>query len=46
MHELLHYATGARTPVVLANVTRTPAVPWNIWSDQTDSVSQRETGWI
>jgi pyruvate/2-oxoacid:ferredoxin oxidoreductase alpha subunit len=46
MHEMLHYATGARTPVVLANVNRAPAAPWSIWSDQTDSVSQRETGWI
>lgn len=46
MHEMLHYATGARTPVVMANVNRAPAAPWNIWSDQTDSLSQRETGWI
>ena len=46
MHEMLHYATGARTPVVLANVNRAVAAPWSIWSDQTDSVSQRETGWI
>jgi len=46
MHEMLHYAAGARTPVVLANVNRAPAAPWNIWSDQTDSLSQRETGWI
>jgi pyruvate/2-oxoacid:ferredoxin oxidoreductase alpha subunit len=46
MHEMLHYATGSRTPVVLANVNRAAAAPWNIWSDQTDSVSQRETGWI
>ncbi|MBA7699541.1 Pyruvate synthase subunit PorA [subsurface metagenome] len=46
MHEMLHYATGARTPVVLANVNRAAAAPWSIWSDQTDSISQRETGWI
>jgi pyruvate/2-oxoacid:ferredoxin oxidoreductase alpha subunit len=46
MHEMLHYATGARTPIVLANVNRAVAAPWTIWSDQTDSVSQRETGWI
>jgi len=46
MHEMLHYAAGARTPVVLANVNRAAAAPWTIWSDQTDSVSQRETGWI
>jgi pyruvate/2-oxoacid:ferredoxin oxidoreductase alpha subunit len=31
---------------VLANVNRAAAAPWSIWSDQTDSVSQRETGWI
>jgi len=46
MHEMLHYATGARTPIVLANVNRAAAAPWSIYSDQTDSVSQRETGWI
>jgi len=46
MHEMLHYAAGARTPLVLANVNRAPAAPWTIWSDQTDSASQRETGWI
>jgi len=46
MHEMLHYATGSRTPVVLVNVNRAAAAPWNIWNDQTDSVSQRETGWI
>ncbi len=46
MHEMLHYASGARVPLVLANVNRAGAAPWSIWSDQTDSVSQRETGWI
>ncbi|HBF42611.1 MAG TPA: pyruvate ferredoxin oxidoreductase [Desulfobacteraceae bacterium] len=46
MHEMLHYAAGARTPVVMANVNRAAAAPWSIWSDQTDSISQRDTGWI
>jgi pyruvate/2-oxoacid:ferredoxin oxidoreductase alpha subunit len=46
MHEMLHYAAGARTPVVLANVNRALAAPWSIWTDQTDSLSQRDTGWI
>jgi pyruvate ferredoxin oxidoreductase alpha subunit len=46
MHEMLHYAAGARTPVVMADVNRAAAAPWSIWSDQTDSLSQRETGWI
>jgi pyruvate/2-oxoacid:ferredoxin oxidoreductase alpha subunit len=31
---------------VLANINRAAAAPWSIWSDQTDSLSQRETGWI
>jgi pyruvate/2-oxoacid:ferredoxin oxidoreductase alpha subunit len=46
MHEMLHYAAGARAPVVMANVNRTLAAPWGFWADQTDSLSQRDTGWI
>jgi len=46
MHELLHYACGARAPIVMANVNRTVASPWAFWPDQTDSLSQRDTGWI
>lgn len=46
MHELLHYAAGARAPIVMANVNRTVASPWAFWPDQTDSLSQRDTGWI
>lgn len=46
MHELLHFASGARTPIVMVNANRTPAIPWGFWADQTDSLSQRDTGWI
>lgn len=46
MHEVLHWAVGARLPVVLANVNRAVGPPWNIWADQNDSLSQRDTGWI
>lgn len=46
MHELLHYAAGARTPIVMFNVNRTPASPWGFWPDQIDSLSQRDTGWV
>ena len=46
MHEVLHWAAGARLPVVMANVNRAVAPGWNIWADQTDSLSQRDTGWI
>ena len=46
MHELLHWASGARLPVVMVNVNRAVAPPWSVWADQTDSISQRDTGWM
>jgi len=46
MHELLFWASGARLPVVMVNVNRAMAAPWTIWCDQTDSVAQRDTGWM
>jgi pyruvate/2-oxoacid:ferredoxin oxidoreductase alpha subunit len=46
MHELLHWASGARLPIVMAEVNRALAPGWNIWVDQTDSLAQRDTGWI
>jgi len=46
MHEMLHWATNARLPIVMANVNRSMGTPWNIWSDQTDSLAQRDTGWL
>jgi pyruvate/2-oxoacid:ferredoxin oxidoreductase alpha subunit len=46
MHELLHWAAGGRLPVVMANINRAMAPGWNIWTDQNDSLSQRDTGWV
>ncbi len=46
MHELLHWAAGARLPIVMGEVNRAMAPGWNIWADQTDSLAQRDTGWI
>ena len=46
MHEMLHFAAGCRTPVVMVNVNRLLAAPWGFWADQLDSLSQRDTGWI
>ena len=46
MHEMLHWAAGARLPVVLACVNRAIGAPWNILNDQQDSIAQRDTGWI
>ncbi len=46
MHELLHWASGGRLPIVMINVNRALAPGWSIWTDQTDSLAQRDTGWI
>lgn len=46
MHEMLHWAVGARLPIVLTNVSRAMAPGWSIWSDQTDILSQRDVGWM
>lgn len=46
MHEVLHWASNARLPVVLANINRAMAPPWTIWTDHIDSLSQRDTGWM
>ncbi|MGB6065652.1 MAG: hypothetical protein WBG50_12660 [Desulfomonilaceae bacterium] len=46
MHEMLHYASGARCPVVMVNCNRALGPPWNLYCDHTDSLSQRDTGWI
>ncbi len=46
MHEMLHWAANGRHPVVMANINRAMGPGWNIWTDQTDSLSQRDTGWI
>jgi pyruvate/2-oxoacid:ferredoxin oxidoreductase alpha subunit len=46
MHELLFWTSYARLPIVMVNVNRAMAPGWNIWADQTDSLAQRDTGWI
>lgn len=46
MHELIHWAAGARLPIVLADVNRAMAPGWSIWTDQNDTLSQRDTGWM
>jgi pyruvate/2-oxoacid:ferredoxin oxidoreductase alpha subunit len=45
MHELLHWAGGGRLPIVMVDVNRAMAPGWSIWTDQQDSLSQRDTGW-
>ena len=45
-HEMIHWAAGARLPIVVAIASRGAAPPWNIWADFTDVLSQRDTGWL
>jgi 2-oxoisovalerate ferredoxin oxidoreductase alpha subunit len=46
MHEMLAWASGARLPVVLVNVNRANGPPWSVWADHTDTIMQRDTGWM
>jgi 2-oxoisovalerate ferredoxin oxidoreductase alpha subunit len=46
MHEALHWASGSRLPIVMVVVNRAMGAPWSIWPDFSDSLSQRDTGWI
>jgi len=46
MHEMLHWAALARLPIVMVNVNRALGPGWSIWADETDSMAQRDTGWI
>ncbi len=46
MHELLHWASGMRAPIVMGVVNRAVAPPWNIGADHTDTMAQRDTGWV
>jgi pyruvate/2-oxoacid:ferredoxin oxidoreductase alpha subunit len=46
MHEMLHWSAGARLPIVMANINRAMGAPWSVWTDQNDSLSQRDTGWM
>lgn len=46
MAECLPYAAGGRFPIVMMNACRSMALPWNIYGDQRDSLSQLDSGWI
>jgi pyruvate/2-oxoacid:ferredoxin oxidoreductase alpha subunit len=46
MHEQLHWAAGARLPIVMALANRGLGAPWTIFNDMQDSISQRDTGWM
>jgi pyruvate ferredoxin oxidoreductase alpha subunit len=46
MHEMLFVASGSRNPIVMAIANRALSSPLNINGDQSDSMAQRDSGWI
>ncbi len=46
MHENLFGASGLRLPIVMAMVNRSILPPISIYPDHSDSLAQRDTGWI
>jgi len=46
MSEQVHWAAGARLPLVMCVVNRGLGAPWTVWNDHQDSISQRDAGWI
>lgn len=45
-HEQLHRASRERIPLVAVNVNRAIFAPWSIEPELSDSMSQRDTGWV
>jgi pyruvate ferredoxin oxidoreductase alpha subunit len=46
MHEMLFVTSGCRAPVVMAVANRALSAPINIHGDHSDSMAQRDSGWI
>src|SRR5688500_7322029 len=46
MAEALYNASGLGLPVVMTVANRAIGAPINIWNDHSDSMSQRDSGWI
>jgi len=46
MAEVVFNIAGMRLPLVMTCANRAISAPINIWNDQQDSVSLRDTGWI
>ena len=46
MAEALYNASGLGLPIVMTVANRAIGAPINIWNDQSDSMSQRDSGWI
>jgi pyruvate ferredoxin oxidoreductase alpha subunit len=46
MHEMLFVASGSRVPIVMAIANRALSSPLNINGDHSDSMAERDSGWI
>lgn len=46
MHEMLFIASGMRLPIVMAVANRALSAPINIWNDHSDTMAQRDAGWL
>jgi pyruvate ferredoxin oxidoreductase alpha subunit len=46
MVEALYNASGLGLPIVMTIANRAIGAPINIWNDHSDSMSQRDSGWI
>jgi pyruvate ferredoxin oxidoreductase alpha subunit len=46
MHEMIFIAAGMRLPIVMAVANRTLSAPINIWNDHSDTMAERDSGWI
>jgi pyruvate ferredoxin oxidoreductase alpha subunit len=46
MHEILYVTSGCRAPVVMAIANRALSAPINIHCDHSDSMVERDCGWI
>jgi pyruvate ferredoxin oxidoreductase alpha subunit len=46
MHEMLFVTSGCRAPVIMAIANRALSAPLNIHGDQSDTMVERDSGWI
>jgi len=46
MHEVIYVASSMRLPVIMTVVNRALSAPLSVWSDHSDAMSVRDTGWI
>jgi pyruvate ferredoxin oxidoreductase alpha subunit len=46
MSEVLFNIAGMRLPVIMVDANRALSAPINIWNDQQDAISLRDSGWV